>query len=159
MGVWMGGWPQSAFTTFWAFFEHGSQHHTKKWGWHSAFTIANLAIKVSIHTKNRVDSQHTKKIEPPNSAYFQRKNKLRKLHRGLRLCPPLFAAWRSTFSNLALATVRYKYIQTCTPITYADIHWVDTLLVSTHIYFFRFKILHIRVPVGPMITILKDLGN
>ena len=32
MGVWMGGWPQSAFTSFWAFFEHGSQHHTKKWG-------------------------------------------------------------------------------------------------------------------------------
>ena len=100
MGVWMGGWPQSAFTSFWAFFEDGCQHHTKKWGWQSAFTIANLAIKVSIHTKNREDSQHTKKIEPPNSAYFQssskgssnqkRKNKLRKLHRGLRLCPQTF---------------------------------------------------------------------
>ena len=71
MGVWMGGWPQSAFTSFGAFFEDGSQHHTKRWGWQSAFTIVNLAIKVSIHTKNRVDSQHTKKIEPPNSAYFQ----------------------------------------------------------------------------------------
>ena len=32
MGVWMGGWLQSAFTSFWAFFEDGSQHHTKKWG-------------------------------------------------------------------------------------------------------------------------------
>ena len=71
MGVEMGGWPQSAFTSFWAYFEDGSQHHTKKSNWQSAFTIVNLATKVSIHTKNSVDSQHTKKIEPPNSAYFE----------------------------------------------------------------------------------------
>ena len=75
MRVQMGGLPQSTFTSFWSFFEDGSQHQTKKCGRQSAFTIANLAIKVSIHTKNRVDSQHTKKIEPPNSAYFQSSSK------------------------------------------------------------------------------------
>ena len=30
----------------------------------SAFTIANLAIKVNIHIKHKVDSQYTKKVNP-----------------------------------------------------------------------------------------------
>ena len=32
MGAQMGGWLQSAFTSFLAFFKDGSQHHTNKWG-------------------------------------------------------------------------------------------------------------------------------